>query len=57
MAENSVNKDQEKFTSEKPVREDSTWLNWIKKKSMAMNKRFGRTNPDFLKNLKKRKKK
>ena len=47
MEENSAKKDQE----------DSEWLGWVKKKSIAMNKRFRHYNPDFLKNLKKRKKK
>ncbi len=56
MVENSANKGSERTTSEKPGQEDSSWIKWVKKTSMAMNKRFGRTNPDFLKNLKKRKK-
>lgn len=57
MAKDLANKDQEKITSERPGQEDSSWLRWVKKKSMAMNKRFRRTNPDFLKNMKKEKKK
>ena len=57
MAENSANKVEDITTSEKPGQEDSSWLRWVKKKSIAMNKRFRRANPDFLKNLKKRKKK
>ena len=56
MVENSANKGPGRSTSEKPGQGDSSWLGWIKKTSMAMNKRFRRTSPDFLKNLKKRKK-
>lgn len=54
MTEDLTKNEAKGSTSEKPVQEDSTWLNWIKKKSIAMNKRFRRTKPDFLKTLKKR---
>jgi len=56
MVENSANKGSKRTTSEKPGQEDSTWIKWVKEKSIAMNKRFRRTSPDFFKNLKKRKK-
>ena len=55
MAEDSPKKDQERTISEKPGQGDSEWLRWVKKTSIAMNKRFRRTKPDFLKNLKRRK--
>ena len=53
MAENLANKNQDGTTSEKPGQDESSWLTWINKTSKAMNKKFRRTNPDFLKNLKK----
>lgn len=55
MVENSANKGPGRSTSEKPNVGDSSWLRWVKSKSVAMNKRFISTNSDFLKNLKKEK--